>query len=242
LLSKSPLTKKGEGNNMPAANANLHGNAPDVHPVALLFVDVINPLDFPEADRLLRFAVPAAEQLAALKRRARAAGVPIVYANDNFGRWRSDLSTVVERCLQPNCKGHALAKLLRPDQEDYFVLKPKHSGFFSTTLDTLLRYLGTRVLVLGGFAADICVLFTANDAYMRDFRLVVPADGVASNEAANRDAALDMMRRVLKAETPRAEDIDFDALTANARRGDESKEFEKREQSATPIPSEADES
>lgn len=197
---------------MPGTSATLHGSAPDKHPVALLLVDVINPLDFPEADQLLRYAVPAAWRLAELKGRARAAGVPVIYANDNFGRWRSDLTAVVERCREPGCKGRELAELLHPDQEDYFVLKPKHSAFFSTTLDTLVRYLGTRVLVLGGFATDICVLFSANDAYMRDLQIVIPADGVASNQAADRDAALALMRRVLKADTPAASDIDFAAL------------------------------
>jgi nicotinamidase-related amidase len=200
---------------MPGPSDTLHGSAPDQCPVALLLVDVINPLDFPEADQLLPYAVPAADRLAELKRRARAAGVPVVYANDNFGRWRSDLSAVVRECDRPGCPGRPLVDRLRPDPDDYFVLKPKHSAFFSTTLDTLLRYLGTRALVLGGFAADICVLFTANDAYMRDLRLVIPADGVASNEAADRDAALELMRRVLKAQTPKAANVDFTALAAD---------------------------
>src|SRR4051812_39134047 len=146
---------------MPGTSETLHGSAPDTHPVALLLVDVINPLDFPEADQLLRHAVPAAKKLAELRARARAAGIPVIYANDNFGRWRSDLSAVVERCEESGCKGHPLIELLRPGEEDYFVLKPKHSAFFSTTLDTLLRYLDTRVLVIGGFATEICVLFTA---------------------------------------------------------------------------------
>jgi nicotinamidase-related amidase len=199
---------------MPGSTATLHGSAPDQHPVALLLVDVVNPLDFPEADQLLRGAVPAAERLAELKARARAARVPVIYTNDNFGRWRSDLSAVVEWCEEPGCTGRPLLDRLRPDPDDYFVLKPKHSAFFSTTLDTLLRYLGTRTLVIGGFAADICVVFTANDAYMRDFRVLVPADGVASNDPADRDAALALMRRVLKAPTPRASDIDFTALAS----------------------------
>jgi len=127
---------------MPGSSETLHGSAPDQSPVALLLVDVINPLDFPEADQLLRYAVPAVENLAELKRRARSAGVPVVYANDNFGRWRSDLSAVVERCRERGCKGAALVERLYPDKDDYFVLKPKHSAFFSTTLDTLLQYLG----------------------------------------------------------------------------------------------------
>ena len=197
---------------MPGPSETLHGSAPDACPVAVLLVDVINPMDFPEADQLLRYAAPAAERLAELKRRAREAGVPVVYANDNFGRWRSDLSAVVERCREPGCKGAPLVERLRPGEEDYFVLKPKHSAFFSTTLDTLLRYLRTRTLVIGGFAADICVLFTANDAYLRDLKIVVPADGVAANTADRTAAALDHMRRVLKCETPAAADIDFAQL------------------------------
>jgi nicotinamidase-related amidase len=199
---------------MPGTSETLHGSAPDQCPVALLLVDVINPLDFPEADQLLPNAVPAAKKLAELKARARKAKVPVIYANDNFGRWRSDLNAVVEQCEEAGCKGHPLIELLRPGKEDYFVLKPKHSAFFSTTLDTLLRYLGTETLVIGGFATDICVLFTANDAYMRDLRIVVPSDGVASNEAADRDATLALMRRVLKAATPPASNIDFAALAA----------------------------
>jgi nicotinamidase-related amidase len=197
---------------------DLHGSAPDQSAAALLLVDVINPLDFPEADQLLQFAVPAADRLAALKSRAKSAGVPTIYANDNFGRWRSDLSAVVDRCLEPTCKGRPLAERLRPEQDDYFVLKPKHSAFFSTTLDTLIRYLGTRTLIVGGFAANICVLFTANDAYMRDLKLAVPADGVASNTEEENGAALEQMRRVLKADTRRAAEWTEGDLRLVARR------------------------
>src|SRR4051812_37840743 len=106
---------------------DLNGNAPDSHPVALLLVDVINPCDFPEADDFLRNALPAAKNIAALKRRAAEAEVPVIYANDNFGRWRSDLAAVVKRCMRPGCKGRALCETLLPGEKDYFVLKPKHS-------------------------------------------------------------------------------------------------------------------
>ena len=191
------------------------GARPTLAPVALLLVDVINPFDFPEADQLMRYAVEVADRLDELKRRARQAGVPVVYANDNFGRWRSNLAAVVERALAPNSQGRAIAERLRPDEHDYFILKPKHSAFYSTTLDILLTHLGTRTLVLGGFAADICVLFTANDAYMRGLRLVVPSDASAANEAADCDTAFAVMRRVLKAETPPAAEVDFAALIAD---------------------------
>jgi nicotinamidase-related amidase len=199
---------------MSSTNATLHGSVPDQHPVALLLVDVINPVDFPEATRFLRHAIPSARRLVELKARARAAGVPVIYANDNFGRWRSDLNAVVERCRKPECRGRELVELLAPAPDDYFVLKPKHSAFYSTTLDTLLRHLGTRTLVIGGFAADICVLFTAHDAYMRGFRIVVPSDGVASNEEPDRDAVLALMSRVIKANTSPVANIDFATLSA----------------------------
>lgn len=194
----------------PSSN-NLHGSAPDSHPVALLLVDVINPCDFPEADEFLRHALPAARKIAALKQRAIEAGVPIIYANDNFGRWRSNLEAVVERCLEPDCKGKLLCETLRPGEKDYFVLKPKHSAFYSTTLDVLLRALGTRSLVICGFAANICVLFTANDAYMRDFHLSVPSDCVASNTVEETGAVLTVMAKILKANIGASEQIDFSA-------------------------------
>jgi nicotinamidase-related amidase len=141
-----------------------------------------------------------ATRLAALKRRARAASIPAIYVNDNFGRWRSDLHAQVEHCLRDGVRGQPVVELLQPEEDDYFVLKPKHSGFFSTTLDTLLSYLGARAVILTGIAANICVLFTANDAYMRDFALSVPGDCVASNTEEETSSVLQQMQKVLKAD------------------------------------------
>jgi nicotinamidase-related amidase len=197
---------------MPAKNEDLHGNAPDKSAVALLLIDVINDLDFPEGDQLERFAVPMAGRIAALKRRARAAGIPAIYVNDNFGRWRSDFRSHVEHCLRDGVRGRRLAELLRPEEDDYFVLKPKHSGFFSTTLDILLEYLHVETLILTGVATNICVLFTANDAYMRDFHLVVPCDAVASNTEEENRHALEQIRKVLKADVRPTAELDLEAL------------------------------
>src|SRR4051812_34981459 len=198
---------------MPAKNEDLHGNAPDKSAVALLLIDVINDLDFEEGDELLRHALPMARQIAKLKARAKQCGIPVIYVNDNFGRWRSDFHAQVEHCLKDGIKGRPIAELLRPDQDDYFVLKPKHSGFYSTTLDTLLKYLGTKVIILTGMAANICVLFTANDAYVRDFHLVVPSDCVASNTTEENEYALAQMRKILKADTRPAEQLVLDDLS-----------------------------
>jgi nicotinamidase-related amidase len=187
-------------NPMPVKNPDLHGNAPDHAPTVLLLIDVINDLEFEGGEALLAQALPMAERLAALKRRLRAAGIPAVYVNDNFGRWRSDFRTLLDHCLRDGVRGRPVVEQLLPDAEDYFVLKPKHSGFFSTTLDLLLEYLRAETLVLTGLTADNCVLFTASDAYIRDFHLVVPPDCVASIEPAFTRQALDHMRRVLKAD------------------------------------------
>ncbi len=193
---------------MAAKNEDLHGNAPDKASVALLLIDVINDFEFPEGDQLLRHALPMARQIAALKTRADQAGIPAIYVNDNFGRWRSDFSVQVDHCLQDGVRGRPIVELLRPEKDDYFVLKPKHSGFFSTSLDILLEYLGTKTVILTGLAANICVLFTANDAYMRDFNLIVPRDCVASNTEEENAYALDQMNKILKADT-RPEQRDF---------------------------------
>ncbi len=185
---------------MPEKNIDLHGSAPDKHEFALLLIDVINDFDFPEAEQLLRYARPMARNLLRLKRQAQKAGVPVIYVNDNFGRWKSDFRHTVDHCALHG-RGQDVVRILRPEESDYFVLKPKHSGFFSTTLETLLRYLGTQSLILTGIAGNFCVLFTANDAYMRDFHLFVPSDCTVSNTKKENESALWLMKKFLKADT-----------------------------------------
>jgi nicotinamidase-related amidase len=194
---------------MPAKNPTLHGNAPDKSSVAILLIDVINDLEFPEGELLLEFAFPMAKAIAALKERAKRSQIPVVYVNDNFGRWQSNFNSQVEHCLRDGVRGKPVVELLQPGDDDYFVLKPKHSGFFSTALDVLLRYLEVKTVVLTGMAANICVLFTANDAYMRDFQLFVPQDCVASNTGEENSRALSQMERVLKADIRPSAQLDL---------------------------------
>ena len=203
---------------MPAKNDDLHGNVPDESDLALILIDVVNDLEFEDGEKLLAHALPMADRLAALKQRARQAGIPVIYVNDNFGKWRSDLRTLLRHCLEDGVRGEPLVRRLQPDDQDYFVLKPKHSGFFSTTLDTLLTYLEAKTLILTGVTGDICVLFTANDAYMRDFNIVVPADCVASTEEGNNRHALQQMRRSLKVDITPSTDLDLAGLEGRARR------------------------
>jgi nicotinamidase-related amidase len=165
---------------------------------ALLLIDVINDLDFPGSAALVAQAEPMSTRLAALKRRARAAGVPCIYVNDNFGQWRSDFRQTVAHCTAASAPGRRVSKRLKPTHDDYFVLKPKHSGFFDTTLDTLLAALRIQRVILTGIAGNICVLFTANDAYMRGMRLFAPADCIVSNTPEENAYALQQIASVLK--------------------------------------------
>jgi nicotinamidase-related amidase len=189
-------------------------HAPDQADIALLLIDVINDLEFDGGEKLLIHAIPMAHALAALKRRAKARGIPVIYVNDNFGRWRSDFSKLVQRCLHTGVRGRPVAAQLQPEEDDYFVLKPKHSAFFQTNLEILLDYLGATELILTGMAGDICVLFSANDAYMRDFRIFVPADCIASETDERSREALILMQRVLKANISPSLDLELEKIAS----------------------------
>jgi nicotinamidase-related amidase len=194
---------------MPTRSPDLHGNVPESSNTALLLIDVINDLDFKGGDKLLKAAQPMARNLARLKARAHRAGIPAVYVNDNFGRWTSDFRALISHCLEDDSRGRTIAQTLAPAEGDYFVLKPKHSGFFSTTLELVLKYIGASRLILTGLTTDICVLFTANDAFMREFKLLVPSDCVASANTQDHRIALQYMKRVLEADTRKSSSLDL---------------------------------
>ncbi len=168
-------------------------------PSALLLIDVIGEFDFTGSEDLLRHALPAAGRLARLKAHLRDQGVPVIHVNDQCDLWGSDFGEHLARCLRPGCPGREIAEALRPVPGDHLVTKPKSSGFFQTSLETLLLRLGVRELILGGFAGDMCVLHTAIDASMRDDALTVIADGIASESESDNDAALAHMAAKLNA-------------------------------------------
>jgi nicotinamidase-related amidase len=176
---------------------------------ALLFVDVVNHFEFPGGRALLAQAEAIAGSLRALRRKAHRAGVPVIYANDNFGDWRSDASRIVASCCRRSRPGAAFARKLAPTRREYFVLKPANSAFYCTALEPLLRDLKVKTLVVCGLAADNCVLFTAHDAYLRGFRLRIPADCVASQQASDTRRALEHMQSTLKADVRPSSELAF---------------------------------
>lgn len=173
---------------------------------ALLLVDLFNPLDFENAHKLAPDAIRAARNAAALAARCRRSRWPVIYANDNFGHWRSNFSDVMRTCLALGGAAARIAAQMRPAATDYSILKPRHSAFYGTPLEFLLEDLGVASLVIAGIAADSCVLHTALDAHLRNFSLWVPRDCVAAETDDWRVRSLRQIERAAKAWTGPASD------------------------------------
>lgn len=167
--------------------------------MALLIIDMVNDLEFDEGEALYQYALPAANKIVPLKMCFQQNKMPVIYANDNFGKWQSNFKRQVEYCMGSEVRGREIANLLQPNENDYFVLKPKHSAFYLTPLDLLLAHLKVNHLVVTGVATDICVFFTCMDAYMRDYPITIPSDCVAANTQCRSADALVLMRTTLKA-------------------------------------------
>lgn len=181
--------------------------------LVLLLIDVINHFEYPDAHKMLIQARPIAPRIASLKARARAAGIPVIYVNDNFGQWRSDLTTLLAYCLRPQALGRQFVEQVRPDKDDYFVLKPRHSAFYQTPLEVLLEFLGASSLVLCGLATNSCIVCTAHDAKMRNFGLFVPPDCSASLTAREHKQAIAHMQTMTDADITSSMSLHLDALS-----------------------------
>lgn len=176
---------------------------------ALLILDMITDFGFEDGPRLLRRIRPVARRIAALRQRATRAGVPVIYVNDHFGNWRPDMNALLRHCAAPGLPGADVARLLAPARHEYFIFKPKHSGFYASSLEPLLAKLGATHLVLTGVSSHQCVLFTANDAYVRDFSLDIPRDCTGAPDAAQKRVALNYFTTVLGADIRASEAVRF---------------------------------
>lgn len=197
---------------MKERNTDLHGAVPDSSPVAILILDMISDFRFADGVTAARAALPVARRIATLRARASRYGIPTVYVNDHLGRWRSDFSALLRHCMAAGSRGRQIATLLKPRVQDYRVLKPKHSGFFASPLEPVLEHLGTRTLVLTGSTLQQCVLFTAMEAYLRDYELYVPRDCVVSLSPAESRFANYFLQKVLAADQRKSAAIRFAGL------------------------------
>lgn len=166
--------------------------------VALLIIDMINAFDFEGGDVLAPKALMAADTILALRGQVESAGGAVIYVNDNFGEWHSEKSRLVECAI---AAGSAVTARLAPRDDDFFIMKPQFSGFYATNLQVLLPKLGVSRLIVTGVATDICVLFTAADAHMRDYSLWIPQDAVAAEDDELGRSALAIMQKTMGTET-----------------------------------------
>lgn len=166
---------------------------------ALLIIDMINNFDFSHGPILAKKALKIAEPIKGLKDQFNERQLPVIFINDHYNLWQADYHKIIEYCRNPY--SDPVYKRLLPDDKDYFLIKPKHSAFYGTALNTLLHQLKVNSLIVTGIAGNICVLFTANDAYMREYKLAIPNDCIASADDNDNQYALMMMKNVLKAAT-----------------------------------------
>jgi nicotinamidase-related amidase len=168
----------------------------------VLALDLITDFEFPDGPAVRRALARRAAAISTLLSTARKWRVPVIYANDNLGPWRSDAPSLIARCTEPHLRGAALVSSLCPEARDEIVLKPRHSAFFGTPLEALLDDRGIHTLLVIGISAESCVWMTACDAHTRGFDLVVPADTMAGASPRALRATLTGLRDVLGARVP----------------------------------------
>ncbi|WP_046776848.1 cysteine hydrolase family protein [Streptomyces yangpuensis] len=174
----------------------------------LIVIDMLNTYEHEDAEALVPSVRRALPGITALLEHARAGESPVVYVNDNFGEWRSHHGEILEAALAGRHK--SLVEPIAPDESSLFVVKARHSIFFETPLSYLLGQLGAERLVLCGQVTEQCVLYSALDAHIRHFDVVVPDDAVAHIDAELAEAALQLMRRNMSADVCRVQNVEFD--------------------------------
>ena len=165
---------------------------------ALVVVDMLNPYEHEDAERLSASVAEVVEPLGGLVARALDEDVAVIYVNNNYGDWNSSREELAQRALagaRPD-----LVEPVLPPEDSAFVIKARHSIFYGTPLEYLLGQREIDHLVLAGQVTEQCILYSALDAYVRHYRVTVPLDGVAHIHESLSEAALEMMRRNMKAE------------------------------------------
>ncbi len=175
----------------------------------LLVLDLISQFEFDDWRGILAAAERITPRISRLKARANRARVPVIYVNDSSGKWQSDRTSFVERCAAENARGSRIARRIAPQPEDYFIFKPKHSGFYGTPLAELLEQLDAEELILTGLTSHQCVLFTAMDAHVREYKLIVPPDCIGAATQRQTRHALFVLKEALSATTPSSKSIRF---------------------------------
>lgn len=171
---------------------------------ALIITDMLNPYQHEDAEPLMQSARTVVPRLSRLIAQARELGVAVVYVNDNHGDWTAGREELAHAAMHGAAP--ALVEPLLPPRDVPFVVKARHSVFYGTQLEYMLRQYNVTRLVLTGQVTEQCILYSALDAYVRHFEVVVPHDAVAHIHGDLAEAALRMTRLNMRAQTPSSDD------------------------------------
>jgi nicotinamidase-related amidase len=185
------------------SNSDTRGPAGD----ALLILDIFNTFDFPGGEELAAATAALIPTLVSLRERFHRAGRPVIYVNDNLGRWSDSFEQVIAFTVASHAATHSVSRSLTPHDGDFKLLKPRHSAFFETSLQSLLSHLDVRRVVISGIAGDYCVLSTALDACVREIQVIVPRDAIASQTPERNERVLSHLAETCNIPTPQARDV-----------------------------------
>lgn len=166
---------------------------------ALLIIDMLNPYDHEDAEPLAESVREKLPCIVELRDRARGSDDTLtVYVNDNYDAWEMGRQELVERALDG--RNPDLVEPIAPREPVPFVAKGRHSIFYQTAVDHLLRANGVQRVVLTGQVTEQCILYSALDAYIRGYDITVPPDAVAHIDPELAKAALAMMETNMHAD------------------------------------------
>jgi nicotinamidase-related amidase len=172
---------------------------------ALVVVDMINSYEFEDADALTRSVEESLPNMVSLVERAAAEDVLTIYVNDNFGAWTSNRDDLVREALKTEYR--SLVEPIAPQPETLFVVKARHSIFYETPMEYLLRQEEIDRIVLVGQVTEQCILYSALDGYIRHLDVAVPGDATAHIHADLAEAALKMMEINMSADITTASEV-----------------------------------
>jgi nicotinamidase-related amidase len=175
--------------------------------IATIVIDMLNPYDHEDADELAEQARTRIEPIKQLIDATREGDAELIYVNDNYGDFTVTRQGLVERAMNGQCP--ELVEPIKPPDDVNFIHKVRHSAFYSSSLEYLLRDLEVDTLILAGQVTEQCILYSALDAYVRHFNVRIPTDGVIPIDDELGDAAMTMMERNMSAHlVPAAEALD----------------------------------
>lgn len=196
---------------------------------AIIVIDMITDFEYEHGNILFNNSIPISRNISNLTKAAKQTGVPVIYISDIIYECNPDLESYIACIKSSSANGSTILDILDPKPEDNFILKPHRSAFYATSLGGLLISLGITNLIFTGITTDICILFTAHDAYMRGYNVTVLSDCVTAVDTAYHNDALAFMERVIEADIRTSQELSFVNTQQLSKTGGDSGIFDKPE-------------